>query len=80
MYASMPDTITSGMRSVHRDGSLTQAVIIPRKISIISPQVLTPSVLLGHIFTMSFECDKMILLTLGRVCGGEKVNGQTLYW
>ena len=32
---------------------------------------LTPS----HIFTRSFRCDQMILLTLRRVFGGQKVNG-----
>ena len=35
---------------------------------------LTPSVL-GHIFTMSFGCDQMILLTLGRVYSGQSLKG-----
>ncbi|MPC23569.1 hypothetical protein E2C01_016626 [Portunus trituberculatus] len=39
MHASMPDTITSVMRSAQRDGSDMDTVIIPGKISIISPQV-----------------------------------------
>ncbi|MPC65566.1 hypothetical protein E2C01_059704 [Portunus trituberculatus] len=39
MYASMADTITSVMRSAHRDVSLTRKLIIPGKISIIPLQV-----------------------------------------
>ncbi|MPC69189.1 hypothetical protein E2C01_063404 [Portunus trituberculatus] len=39
MYASMPDTITSVMRSAQRDGSDPETVNIPGKISIIPPQV-----------------------------------------
>ena len=38
MYASMPDTIISVMRSAHRV-SVTEAVIIPRTMSIIPPLV-----------------------------------------
>ena len=39
---------------------------------------LTPS-LLGHIFNTSFECVCTISSTSGRVYGGQKINGQSLY-
>ena len=38
---------------------------------------LIPSVL-GHIFTSSFECDQTVLLTLGKVYGGQKVKCQSV--
>ena len=40
---------------------------------------LTPSVL-GHILTTSFGCDYTMLLTLGRVHGGQNINAQSLYY
>ena len=40
---------------------------------------LTPSAL-WLISTTSFGCDCMILLTLGRVYGGQKISGQSLYF
>ena len=32
------------------------------------------------LFTISFDCDSTILLTLGRVYGGQKINGQNIYY
>ena len=40
---------------------------------------LSPSVL-GHILIASFGCDQTVLLALGRVYGGEKINGQSVYY
>ncbi|MPC45078.1 hypothetical protein E2C01_038763 [Portunus trituberculatus] len=40
---------------------------------------LTPS-LLGRIFTMSFGCKWTILLTLGMVYGGQKINSHSLHY
>ncbi|MPC45997.1 hypothetical protein E2C01_039704 [Portunus trituberculatus] len=36
-----------------------------------------PSIL-GHVFILRFMYDWIILLTLGRVCGGQKINGHSL--
>ena len=38
---------------------------------------LMPSVL-GHIFTTSFGCGWAILFILGRICEGQKINGQSV--
>ncbi|MPC97465.1 hypothetical protein E2C01_092782 [Portunus trituberculatus] len=45
----------------------------------VSSDTLTPSIL-GHILTLKFEYDKTVLLTLGSVCGGQKINGHSLHY
>ena len=40
--------------------------------------ILAPSVL-GHIFITSLEYDLTISLILGRVYGGQRINGQSLH-
>ncbi|MPC19691.1 hypothetical protein E2C01_012614 [Portunus trituberculatus] len=41
--------------------------------------MLTSSIL-GHNFTLRFTYDKTILLTLGKIYGGQKINGHSLHY